>query len=199
MKKTIVFSIITALAVGLVISVFSSLEKGKELEQHKERVAEISVELQKYQTENRKLRAIASILDGATTGIHQTQPETIKNVNKVVAYILDLKDAPEEKFKECWDRRLNTTNWGSDGPYGLLDECIDSIKSTNSAILIREIDNATDAARSRCSEGNNRYEMAKSCWADRNFRLMSSANQAIFSAITTPNWLEAQDISVNAN
>ena len=197
MKQTIIFSIITALAVGLVISAFTSLEKSKELEQHKERVAEISAELQKYQTENRKLRAIATILDGATTGIHQTQPETIKNVNKVVAYILNLKDAPEEKFKECWDRRLNTTNWGSNGPYGLLDECIDSIKSTSSAILIREIDKATDAARSRCSEGNNRYEMAKSCWADRNFRLMSSANQAIFSAITTPNWLDAQNISIN--
>ena len=197
MKQTIIFSIITALAVGLVISAFTSLEKSKELEQHKERVAEISAELQKYQTENRKLRAIATILDGATTGIHQTQPETIKNVNKVVAYILNLKDAPEEKFKECWDRRLNTTNWGSNGPYGLLDECIDSIKSTSSAILIREIDNATDAARSRCLEGNNRYEMAKSCWADRNFRIMSSANQAIFSAITTPNWLDAQNISIN--
>lgn len=197
MKQTIPFSIIAALTVGLAISVFTSFEKTKELEQHKERVSEISIELQKYQTENRKLRAIASILDGATTGIHQTEPETIKNVNKVVAYILDLKDAPEEKFKECWNRKLNTTNWGSDGPYGLLDECIDSIKSTSSAILIREIDNATDAARSRCSEGNNRYEMAKSCWADRNFRLVSSANQAIFSAITTPNWLDTQDISIN--
>lgn len=154
-------------------------------------------ELQKYQAENRKLRAIASILDGATNGIHQTRPETIKNVNKVMAYILDFKDAPEKEFKDCWDRMLNTTSWGSDGPYGLLDECIDSIKSTNSAILIREIDNATIAARGECSEGDNRYEMAKSCWADRNFRLVNSANQALFSAITIPNWLDAQDISIN--
>lgn len=197
MKQTIPFSIIAALTVGLAISVFTSFEKTKELEQHKERVAEISIELQKYQTENRKLRAIASILDGATTGIHQTEPETIKNVNKVVAYILDLKDAPEEKFNECWNRKVNTTNWGSDGPYGLLDECIDSIKSTSSAILLREIDNATNAARSSCSEGNNRFEMAKSCWADRNFRLVNSANNAIFSAITTSNWLDTQDISIN--
>lgn len=197
MKITIPFSIIAALTVGLAISVFTSFEKNKKLEQHKEKVAEISIELQKYRTDNRKLRAIASILEGATTGIHQTQPETIKNVNNVVAYILDLKDAPEEKFKECWNRKLNTTNWGNYGPYGLLDECIDSIKSTSSAILIREIDNATDAARSRCSEGNNRYEIAKSCWADRNFRLMISANQTIFSALTTQNWLDTKDISIN--
>jgi len=197
MKQTMIFSIMIALTLGLVISVFTLFEKSKELEQQKEKIAEISIELKKYQTENRKIGAIASILKGATAGIHQTQPETIQNVNKVVTYILGLKDAPEEKFKECWDRRLNTTNWGSDGPYGLLDECIDSIKSSSSAVLIREIDNATDAARSRCSEGNNRYEMAKSCWADRNFRLISSANQAIFSAITTPNWLDAQDISIN--
>lgn len=197
MNKIMPFGIITALTVGLAISVFTFLEKTKELEQHKERISGISIELQKYQTENRKLRAIASILDGATTGIHQTEPETVKHVNKVMAYILDLKDAPEEKFKECWDRRLNTTNWGSDGPYGLLDECIESIKSTSSAILIREIDNATEAARSRCSEGENRYERAKSCWADRNYRLVSSADQALFLAITTPNWLDTQDVSIN--
>ncbi|WP_139379564.1 hypothetical protein [Zoogloea sp. LCSB751] len=197
MKQTILISIITALAVGLAASVFTSFEKAKEIEQHKEKITEVSTELQKYKTENKKLRAVASILDGATNGIHKTQPEIIKNVNKVVAYILNLKDAPEEKFKECWDRRLNTTSWGSDGPYGLLDECIDSIKSSSSAILIREIDNATNAARSRCSEGNDRYEMAKNCWADRNFRLMSSANQVIFLAITTQNWLDTQDISIN--
>lgn len=197
MNKTIPFSIIAALTVGLAISVFTSLKKTKELEQHNERISEMSVELQKYQTENRKLRAIASILDGATNGIHQTRPETIKNVNKVMTYILDLKDAPEKEFKDCWDRMLNTTNWGSDGPYGLLDECIHNIKSTSSAILIREMDNATNAARSECSEGDNRYEWAKSCWADRNYRLVSSANQALFSAITTPNWLDTQDISIN--
>lgn len=197
MNKTIPFSIIAALTAGLAISVFISLEKTKELEQHNERISKISMELQKYQTENRKLRATASILNGATNGIHQTEPETIKHVNKVMTYILDLKDAPEKEFKECWDRMLNTTNWGSDGPYGLLDECIDRIKSTNSAILIREIDNATLAARGECSEGDNRYEMAKSCWADRNFRLVNSANQALFSAITTPNWLDTQDITIN--
>lgn len=197
MKSIISIGITTVLVTGLSIAAFTSIDKSKEIATQKEKIEEITEELQKSYSEIRRLRATTVILNEATSGLHQTQPESIKMVRRVVSYILDLKEPPEIKFKECWDRKLKTTNWGSDGPYGLLDECIDQIKNASSAALIREIDNATDAARSRCSEGANRYEMAKNCWADRNFRLLMSANQAIFAAITTPKWLDTQETSIS--
>ncbi len=154
--------------------------KNKEISLHNEEYARARSDIEKLQIENRKIRTIATILNGATNGLHKTRPETIKLANRAVEYIQQYKGPAEEKFKDCWNRRLNTTNWGSDGPYGLLDECIDSIENTDAAIFIRELENSTNAARSSCSEGENRYEMAKSCWADRNFRLIQSANHAIF-------------------
>ncbi|MDT4884856.1 hypothetical protein FQZ97_1210340 [compost metagenome] len=99
----------------------------------------------------------------------------------------------EEKFKECWDRKLKTTNWGSNGPERILDDCIDSIASADTAILMSEIDNKTNSTDYTCrSSANNRFEGARNCSADKNYRLIISANRTLFEFITTKDWIDNQ-------
>ena len=125
--------------------------------------------------------------------MHGTKPEITNDVNKVVDFILASKNSPEEKFKECWDRKLKTTNWGSMGPYGLLDDCIDTIVDANTAIFIRDIDNKKGSANYACrAHANNSFEGARDCWADRNFRMINSANNTLFDFITTKAWVDNQ-------
>lgn len=185
-------------ALGLLATLFVIFTQSSELQATKNELHKLTSEFQKIKDENKQFRVANAILEGATTGLHSTKPETIKEVKRVIGYILGSKGITEDKFKECWDRKLKTTQWGSMGPYGLLDECIDSIVDAKSAIFIREIDSSVETARYTCqSEGRDRYERAKNCWADRNFRLLTSANDALFASITTPNWIESQNSAIN--
>jgi hypothetical protein len=196
MKKNVVIACFLILLGALAASLFDIKKKDQEIALRDEKYATLRSDYETLKNENKRIITTAIILNGATNGVHQTRPESIKLVNKTIEYIQKYDGPPEAKFKDCWNRILRTTNWGSDGPYGLLDGCINSIQVTENAILVRELENATNASRESCSEGNNRAEMVKSCWADRNFRLIQSANQAIFSLITTPKWLENQTIQI---
>ncbi len=190
------FSLLAAL--GLLAALFVIFTQSNELQSTKKELHNLTSEFRKIKDENKQFRVANAILEGATTGLHSTKPETIKEVKRVISYILESKGNTEDKFKACWDRKLKTTEWGSDGPYGLLDECIDSIVDAKSAIFIREIDRSAETARYTCgSEGRDRYEMAKNCWADRNFRLLNSANNALFDSLTIPKWIESQNSSIN--
>jgi len=178
---------------GLVGVTFFAFNQEKELEAKKEELGAAIENLHQVKEENRRFKVVNAIYYGATTGLHGTKPEITNDVNKVVDFILASKNSPEEKFKECWDRKLKTTNWGSMGPYGLLDDCIDTIVDANTAIFIRDIDNKKGSANYACrAHANNSFEGARDCWADRNFRMINSANNTLFDFITTKAWVDNQ-------
>lgn len=149
--------------------------------------------LESLKSQLRQLTVINAINAEGTRGIISTDAETIKTVNQVITFILESRSPAESKFAECWDRKLKTTDWGSMGPFGLLDECIDTIVEAKTAILMKELDRARNQARYNCSRTSaNNAEAARDCWADRNFRLIASADSVLFSFITTAEWFNNQ-------
>lgn len=195
LRMLFITAVIGLLATGLVI-----FNQATELKETRIELSRITNDLNNTKNENKRLRVTNSVLEGATRGLHATKPETIKEVNLVINHILESKSATEEKFKECWNRKLQTTDWGSDGPEGLLDDCIDHIAQSKNAILIKDIERKAEAARYICrseSTLGGRYEMAKNCLADRNYRLLASAFNSLFESLTTPHWIENLNNSVS--
>jgi len=146
------------------------------------------VRIKSLESEIKSLAITNVILNDAVAG-YTAHPTTIKRVNSVIDFLRSGAAENEPAFADCWDRKVRTTNWGSMGPWGVLDECIDKISKKDSAILLREIENASDSARSDCSyTAENAAEGRERCAADRDFRLLSAANQALFSALTEADW-----------
>ena len=110
MKKAVLVFIFLILAGSLIAALLELKSKNKEISLRNEEYTRARSDIEKLQIENKKIRTIASILNGATNGLHQTRPETIKLVNRAVEYIQQYKGPAEEKFKDCWNKRLNTTN-----------------------------------------------------------------------------------------
>lgn len=176
----------------IVIAIFAT-NKSSELDVVSSKNRELESKISILETENKGFKIANSILNDATSGLTKAKPETMKGVTKVVSFLNSGQAGNEPKFAECWDRKLKTTNWGSMGPWGLLDECIDAIEKKESAILLREIENAAEAVRSNCSyTALNAADGRERCGVDRDFRLLSAANRALFSALTTPEWLAKQ-------
>lgn len=187
------------LAIALVASTLVIYSKSIALETANQKLSEISAKLESTREESDKIKIVSLLLRASSGGLYSVKPETLKEVRRVADFISSIKSGAESKFSECWDRQIKTKSWGSDGPYGLLEHCIDSIEDSKSAILLKEINNAVDLARHECAEGENRFEAAKSCWADSNFRLLSGASSTLFEALTTPNWLSKKEDPLTAS
>lgn len=186
-------SIALVSTLGMAGILYFSFNQYQEIERIEGELKSATEELSLEKETNRRFRVVSAINNGAAMGLHGTKPDVVSDANRVVEYILTSNDPTEDKFSECWDRRLKTTNWGSMGPYGLLDDCIDTIASAKTAIFMREIDNKANAISYACrSKSANRFEGARDCMAEKNYRLITSANNALFEFVTTKNWIDNQ-------
>jgi hypothetical protein len=187
-------AIALASTLGMAGALYYAFNQSQEVKRIEGELKTITDNLNNEKEANKRLKVVNAINDGATNGLHATKPDVISETNRVIEYILTSGAPTEEKFYECWDRKLKTTNWGSMGPYGLLDDCIDKISSAKTAILMREIDNKVNAINYECrSKSATRFEGARDCMAERNYRLIVSANHALFEFVTTKNWIENQE------
>ena len=74
-----------------------------------------------------------------------------------------------------------------------LDDCIDTISDSKTAILLKDLEKKSNSVRYDCgAQSANNFEAARDCWADRNYRLIYSADKTLFDFITTPEWLDKQ-------
>lgn len=191
------------ISIGLAFALLGSTaviySKSSALDAAGQQLSEISRKLESTREEGKKLKIASLLLRASSDGLYPVKPETLKEVRRVADFIFSMEIGKETKFNECWDRQSKTKNWGNGGPDGLLEHCIDLIEDSKSAILLKEINDAVDLARNECSEGENRFEAAKSCWADSNFRLLSGASNTLFDALTTPNWLSEKADALSAS
>lgn len=172
--------------------------KTREVSGQKAIIEELNARAQVSLAEKRELRVLSALFKEASVGLHETEPETIKKASKAVAYIVQLREPAELEFAECWDREINSHSWGSDGPYGILEACIDKIKSKDTAVLMHEMESAVEVARAKCGiNGKDRYEMAQMCFAESGFRLISGARNLLFSAITSPEAIYGKSVSLD--
>lgn len=180
-------SVVLLLALGLSTYLYLDLEDKK-------------AQLAALEQAHQRYRILAALLNGATQGIQGTKPEAAAAANRVIDFMLSSNAPPEQRFKTCWDTKLNTTQWGSMGPHGLLDACVSTIADPATATLMKALASLKDQLRAACSsEGGNRYEEALHCWADRSYRLVFSADKLLFDFVTDPDWLEKQEAVVEAN
>lgn len=183
---------IAILIVLLLASLLFIAFQSKQLESARTQMLGMNLSLEQAETERKQLRILSAMFEGVSRGIHGVEPDTNKAVKEVATYILLNTEPAETKFAECWDRKLRTTDWGSMGPYGLLDECIDTVVSAKSAILLKQTDRLAEMTADKCRQGGaNKFEMAQSCWADGNHRLLMSAGDVLMEALTEPNWLQS--------
>ncbi len=175
-----------ALLLALGLSTFLYLEG-------KDRLEEKEALITTLEQENHRYRISTALLNGATQGIHETKPEAVAAANRVIDFILTANAPSEPQFKACWETKLNTTQWGSMGPHGLLEACVNTLSSPETAALMKDLASVRDQRRAACSsEGKNRYEEALNCWADRSYRLVFSADKLLFAFVTDPDWLDKQ-------
>lgn len=180
---------IVALIAALLFGFFQS----RSLAELKNDLAYSNHQLKEATLENASMRIKIAILNAASAGITPTTTDSVVLVNRLAVFIGETKTGYEAKFADCINRQMKTRDWGSDGPYGLLDTCINTIENSESAIKIKELDRLVQAARQKCGvEGNNRYEIARNCWADSNYRLTTGAHNAFFHLLTIPNWMNQQ-------
>ncbi|HRN82312.1 MULTISPECIES: hypothetical protein [Nitrosomonas] len=189
---------IFSLSAALVILIYAALSKSIEISQLNREVAELQEKLVSSQETEKEVRVVAAFFKGATNGISDTEPKAIETASKVVSYVIQLKNPAEVEFRDCWEREESINSWGSMGPFGLLDACIAKVKSTKSAVLLREIDAAVQISREECAkDGKDNYDMARNCWADRTYRFIFSANQLLFSALTEPESIYSSNPSID--
>lgn len=180
---------ISILSVLLLASLLFIAFQSKQLESARTQMLGMNLSLERAEIERKQLRILGAIFERVSGG---TEPYTNKAVKDVATYILLNAEPAETKFAECWDRQLRTTDWGSMGPYGLLDQCIDTIVSAKSAILLKETDRLAELEGEKCRQnGSNTIEMKQACWADDNYRLLISAGNVLMEALTEPNWLQS--------
>lgn len=183
---------ISILSVLLLASLLFIAFQSKQLESARTQTLGMNLALERAEIERKQLRILSAIFEGVSGGIHGVEPDTNKAVKEVATYILLNAEPAETKFAECWDRKLRTTDWGSMGPYGLLDQCIDTVVSAKSAILLKETDRLAELAGEKCRQNtSNTFEMNQACWADGNHRLLISAGNVLMEALTEPNWLQS--------
>lgn len=150
------------------------------------------VENEYLKDESFKKTVLIEIYKGASSGLIAASDDSKEKVKKVVDYITTNNLPKEKLFKSCWDRHLQTYDWGSMGPVGLLESCIDKISDDETAILMKKLDSSVELMRYECMpRGRTRYEGLEQCGIDGNYILLSSADNVLFKFVTEDDWLSS--------
>ncbi|MDO9115655.1 MAG: hypothetical protein Q7U63_17910 [Polaromonas sp.] len=196
MQKSVVLGSVVILIAALLVVFYQT----RSLTELKNELEYSNHQLKDAAQENDNLRLKIAILNAANLGIAPTTTETVVFVNRLAVRIRETKPGFEAKFAACINRQIKTQDWGSDGPYSLLDTCINTIENDESAIKLKELDRLAQAAKQKCgTEGNNRFEIARNCWANPNYRLVVAAQNVFFNLLTIPNWLSEQKLDIGSS
>jgi len=182
MKRALLLALIAAVSVAAYLYISLKAENQALQEQI------ISLERQNKTLASDMARAalVSRIYAASNSGITgDPTKDDLERGNEVVDFVLANKPAVEQDFKNCWDRMLNTTSWGSMGPYSHTEACIDKVKNDAVAVMLFDLYKAKGNARYKCAkEGENRYEMAVTCWADASNRFLMGLDAVFFEIVT---------------
>lgn len=190
--------LIITLTLTLAASLFFTSKQAREIDALNAQASNLTTQIDSLHFEYRKNKVALAIFQNASDGMYGLNAEARGYARTIFSHIVEKDRPPESKFLECWNRELRTNRWGSDGPYSemLLDACISLVADNQSAILLRESDNAFQAVRRKCSEhAQNRADAARDCWADANFRMSLGARNLLFDALTKQDWVANQEIN----
>lgn len=116
--------------------------------------------------------------------LDQVEPEQIGNANQMLDLYIERKPV-ETAFYQCWDREINTTSWGSMGPWGVLETCIDKIEDDETAKLLFSLEQQSSRLRGECAfKASNRFEEIERCALSGKYRFAAGTYQAFFNLIT---------------
>lgn len=196
--KNIYRIFIAILALALAASLFLTNNQARKIDTLNDQASNLKAQIDSLHSEYRRNKVALAIFQNASNGMYGLNAEARGYARTIFNHIVEKDRLPESKFLECWNREVRTNRWGSDGPYSemLLDACISLVTDNQSAILLRESDNAFQVVRGNCSEhAQNRADGARDCWADANFRLSLGAKKVLFDALTRQDWMVNQEIN----
>ncbi|MFH7563910.1 hypothetical protein [Oceanimonas smirnovii] len=148
------------------------------------------MENEKLREENLRKNASIEIYKNASTGLIPATTESKALVEDVINHVATSSSPKEKTFKSCWERQLQTGDWGSMGPVGLLESCIDKISNDKTAILMKKVDSSFELIGYECMpRGNSRYDGIEKCNIDGSYILLSSAKDTLFRFITEDDWM----------
>ena len=182
MKRVLLLAFIAAVSVAAYL--YISLKAENEVLQ--EQIVSLERRNETLVSDMARAALVSRIYATSNSGISGGPSEDdLETGNEVVDFVLANKPAVEQDFKSCWDRKLNTTSWGSMGPYGLTEACIDKVKDDAVAVMLFDLYKAKENARYECAKkGENRYDMAVNCWADASHRFLMGLDAVFFEIVT---------------
>tara|TARA_R110000851_G_scaffold333533_1_gene515185 strand:+ start:18562 stop:19176 length:615 start_codon:yes stop_codon:yes gene_type:complete len=182
MKRALLLALIAAVSVAAYL--YISLKTENQALQ--EQIASLERQNKTLASDMARAALVSRIYAASASGITGgPTKDDLERGNEVVDFVLANKPAVEQDFKSCWDRKLNTTSWGSMGPYGLTEACIDKVKDDAVAVMLFDLYKAKENARYECAKkGENRYEMAVNCWADASHRFLMGLDAVFFEIVT---------------
>lgn len=197
-RKHIYQIFIVILALALAASLFLTTNQAIKIDALNDQTKNLKTQINSLHSEYRRNKVALAIFQNASSGMYGLNAEARGYARTIFNHIIEKDRLPESKFLECWNREIRTNRWGSDGPDSemLLDTCISLVADNQSAILLRESDNAFQFVRGNCSKlAQNRPDAARDCWADANFRLSLGAKEVLFDALTRQDWMVNQEIN----
>lgn len=190
--------LIAILTLALAVSLFFMTKQTRKIDALNAQASNLKTQIDSLHFEYKRNKVALAIFQNASDGMYGLNVEARGYAKTIFSHIVEKDRPPESKFLECWNREVRTNRWGSDGPYSemLLDACVSLVADNQSAILLRESDNAFQAVRRNCSEhAQNKADEARDCWADANFRLSFGAKEVLFDALTKQDWMTNQEIN----
>jgi hypothetical protein len=182
MKRALLLVLIAAVSVAAYL--YISLKAENETLQ--EQIVSLERQNKTLASDMARAALVSRIYAASNSGINGgPTKDDLERGNEVVDFVLANKPAVEQGFKSCWDRKLNTTSWGSMGPYGLTEACIDKVGNDAVAVMLFDLYKAKENARYECAKkGENRYDMAVNCWADASHRFLMGLDAVFFEIVT---------------